>query len=364
MKRYCCLFGLLLFLPAGYTQAQSGALPDHFASWTATQTSLSGRPGDSASSIDAQRDALYQESGAEHEEYRVYASAKRQVPVFLTRFRDSSGAYELYTHGLQPGMKSWGAGELSAGDSDSVYVLEGNYVLTVRNPGSITVGEVNQLLTSLHPSRIPLPPIRGYLPEEELVNGTQRYALGPVAFRAAAEQLGQPEFGSLAEGLGFSKGAEAMFARYRPGALLILLDYPTPQLAELHLRHLEFSLPDAAKQGGATIERKGSLLSIVLAPAMPGYAETLRNNIKYETQLTWNEPSQTATDQPWSVILYHIFVGTALFMILAVICGVLFGGLRVFTKRLLPGKIFDRPKNIEILQLGLSGKRIDPSDFY
>jgi hypothetical protein len=80
--------------------------------------------------------------------------------------------------------------------------------------------------------------------------------------------------------------------------------------------------------------------------------------------VTWNEPSATATDPPWSVILYRIFVGTGLFMVLAIVFGVLFGGIRVFTKRWFPGKVFDRPQNIEILQLGLSGKRIDPSDFY
>jgi hypothetical protein len=112
-----------------------------------------------------------------------------------------------------------------------------------------------------------------------------------------------------------------------------------------------------------TIERKGSLLSLVSA-STPSYAQNLRNAINYQTQVTWNEASQTATDPPWSVILYRIFIGTGLFMILAVICGIMFGGLRVATKRWLPGKVFDRPKNIEILQLGLSGKRIDPTDFY
>jgi hypothetical protein len=29
-----------------------------------------------------------------------------------------------------------------------------------------------------------------------------------------------------------------------------------------------------------------------------------------------------------------------------------------------PGKIFGRPENIEVLQLGLSGKKIDPTDMY
>jgi hypothetical protein len=44
--------------------------------------------------------------------------------------------------------------------------------------------------------------------------------------------------------------------------------------------------------------------------------------------------------------------------------GIAFGGVRVLTKRLFPGKVFDRPENVEVLQLGLSGKKIDPTDMY
>jgi hypothetical protein len=47
-----------------------------------------------------------------------------------------------------------------------------------------------------------------------------------------------------------------------------------------------------------------------------------------------------------------------------VVLGIAFGGVRVVTKRLFPGRVFDRPNQMEVLQLGLSGKRIDPSDFY
>jgi len=212
--------------------------------------------------------------------------------------------------------------------------------------------------------RTPLPPIRAFLPQEDLKNATQRYALGPVAFGAAAESVGRRELASLGDTIGFSKGAEAMLARYKAGAVLILIDYPTPQLAELHLRHLQTSLPEKTKQEGATIERKGSLLSIVIAPAMLGYAASLRDAVNYETQVTWNEPSQTATDPSWGVVLYRIFVGTGIFMLAAVVLGIGYGGLRVFTKRLFPGKVFDRPERMEVLQLGLSGKTIDPRDFY
>src|SRR6202007_2957962 len=116
---------------------------------------------------------------------------------------------------------------------------------------------------------------------------------------------------ALVDQAGFNSGAEAMFAKYKTGrdeATLLLIEYPTPQLAELHLRHLQRQIL-AAKQG-ASIERKGSLLSIVLAPTSQEYADKLRASVNYETQVTWSEPSATATDPPWSSVLAKIFIGT------------------------------------------------------
>ena len=55
---------------------------------------------------------------------------------------------------------------------------------------------------------------------------------------------------------------------------------------------------------------------------------------------------------------------TAIFLGVATGLGIAFGGVRVLTKRLFPGKVFDRPQDIEVLQMGLSGKKIDPSDMY
>jgi hypothetical protein len=132
----------------------------------------------------------------------------------------------------------------------------------------------------------------------------------------------------------------------------------------LHLRHLETALAEAAKLPGSTIERKGSLLTIVIAPSSSAFGENLRAAVTYETQVTWNEPSQTATDPPWALVLYRIFVGTGVFMVMAVAFGVAFGGFRIFIKKLLPGKVFDRPEQMEVLQLGLSGHKIDTRDLY
>jgi len=80
--------------------------------------------------------------------------------------------------------------------------------------------------------------------------------------------------------------------------------------------------------------------------------------------VTWNEPHQTYSDPPLLSTIAKIFIGTGVFMVSAIVLGIAFGGVRIITKRLFPGKVFDRPEQIEVLQLGLSGKRIDPTDLY
>src|SRR5258708_21840951 len=86
---------------------------------------------------------------------------------------------------------------------------------------------------SARSAKTPLPPIREYLPKDDLMNATQRYALGPVALRAAAESVSKPEIAALADAAGFTQGAEAMLAQYRRGpdaGVLAPIYYPTPPL--------------------------------------------------------------------------------------------------------------------------------------
>jgi hypothetical protein len=51
-------------------------------------------------------------------------------------------------------------------------------------------------------------------------------------------------------------------------------------------------------------------------------------------------------------------------MMLAIAAGIGFGGFRLLVKIFLPNKVFDRDKQIEILQLGISSKPIKAKDFY
>jgi len=349
---------LLALVVAPYSAAQQPLLPDHFGSM---------RMGTCA--VKPVHPALSPEAGEQNSLSCEFSSKSQNVSIWAGRFRDPSSGYEVYSSLINSSMRPSLIGKNSAVDGERLVALVGNIVFEVRPPQAISTKDLQDLVNVLGAGadQTPLPPLRTYLPERHLVDGTQRYALGPAAFRAAAAELNRGAFTALTEAVGFSDGAEAMLAQYRSGkeeAVLLLIEYPTPQLAGYHQKHLESRLSEISKPDQTPIERKGSLLLIVLSPSSAAYAESLRNAVNYETQVTWNEPSATATDPPWGTVLEKIFIGTGVFMVAAVVLGIAFGGVRVVTKRLFPGKVFDRPDQMEILQLGLSGKRIDPSDFY
>jgi hypothetical protein len=378
MRRQFLFACLCALLSALNTSAQQGnpaqqhrVLPDTFSSWHVT-----------GCDVDTQKPALSQEAGEREFRQCQFTSGKQTATIWAGKYRDPSSAYEVYTSLLRPSMQPSTVGRFTAVDDHGLIALVGDTLFEVRQPRNISTKDLQELVSivALQSAKAPLPPIREYLPKEDLANATQRYSLGPVGLRRALEPLTSLVFRSpstpdterekylaIADRIGFGSGAEAMLAEYRSdrdGGLLLLIDYPTPQLAELHMRHLDDALRDVVKGYDAKIERRGSLLSVVLGPSSAAYAEKLRNGVTYEMQVTWNEPSQTATDPPWAVVLYRIFVGTGVFMVMAVAFGVAFGGFRVFIKKLLPGKVFDRPEQMEVLQLGLSGRKIDTRDLY
>jgi Family of unknown function (DUF6599) len=365
-----CFLALFVCLSALVGAAEpTPLLPDQFGPWTATSpASFKSGPGLYQGWGDVQTGNL-KEAGLRAFEERSYKNGNEELKVGLYSFKDPSGAFEFYTQSTAVGMQSGGIGDESAFDSHSGAVLLGNLVISLGPVSSLSPASLTDLLASLKPKadKTPFPELKSYLPEHWRVFGSERYALGPNGFRAAMNSLGQGDFADLAKEVGFESEAEAILARYQGehgSGVLLLLEYPTPQLAEQHLRHLQQALPAAAKRAGVTVERKTSLLSLVFEPTSPLHAQAIREEVNYETQVTWNESSHTATDPPIVVIMVKIFLFTGLFLGVATAVGIAFGGLRVIIKRLFPGKVFDRPQDIEVLQLGLSGKKIDPSDMY
>lgn len=369
MRRIIYAVVLLGLLAGVGAAAEPALLPDHFGPWQAEgPPEMKSGPGLYEGWGDVTLGTL-REAGLRAIEIRSYKNGSEELKLTLYSFKDPSGAYEFYTNMIFPGMKGAGLGDESAFDPFNGVILVGNMVVSVGPFSNPKLEGLAELLTILkaNADKTPYPPLKSYLPVKWRVFGTEKYALGPGGFRAAMASLGQGAYADLAKQVGFKLGAEAILAKYQGeygSGVLLLLEYPTPQLAEQHLHHLEEALPDAAKRSGVTVERKASLLSLVFEPTSAMHAQAIRDEVNYETQVTWNEPSHTATDPPMVVIMMKIFLFTGMFLGFATGVGIAFGGLRVVIKRLFPGKVFDRPKNIEVLQLGLSGKKIDASDMY
>jgi hypothetical protein len=354
---------ILALAAAPYSFAQRLVLPTNFGSW-------SGQPSPSPVETEAPLNfvEIWKETGRTTGEYCQYTSGGAKLDVSLEKYRDPSRAYETYTALIRPEMHPSTLGRTSAVDGDRLIALLGNFIFELRPTPAISDADLAMLVRAVsgRADQTPLPPIRAYLPHG-FVDGTQRYSHGPAGFRNAIGALKQDEFANLSDVAGFDFDAEAMFARYRAGkdeAVLLLLDYPTPQLAEQHLRHLEPAISPDSKQAGTSIHRKGTLLSLVLRPSSSAYGDALHNAVNYETVITQNEPHQTMTDPPILTTVAKIFIATFVFMVIAVVLGAAFGGVRLLTKIFFPGKVFDRPEQMDVLQLGLSGKRINSRDFY
>ena len=369
MRRLLCVGLLALFGCCVAAALEASLLPDHFGPWQAESPStLRSGQGLYEGWGDVKPDGL-REAGLRSLETRSYKMVNGELRLNLYTFKDPSGAYQFYTQIVSEGMKSVGLGDESAFGPYNGAILVGNMVVGVGPFSNLHTESLAELVSMLKTKadKTPYPPVRNYLPTKSRIFGSEKYALGPEGFRAAMASLDQVAYAGLAKEVDFESGVEAMLARFRSDrdeGVLLLLDYPTPQLAERHLHHLEKALPATAKQAGVTVERKASLLSVVFAANSKEAAQRLRDEVLYETQVTWNEPSHTATDPPILSILAKIFLYTAMFLGAATGVGIAFGGFRVIIKRLYPGKVFDRPEDIEVLQLGLSGRKIDVTDMY
>ncbi len=363
MRKILLGLPLVAFASALPVHAQQ-LLPPRFGNWTK-----------SACLDKTEMAALSQEAGGNEGAFScAYASGVNKIQVWVQRFHDPSAAYEVYTAGLKPGMMASLVGSNAAVSDNRLWMLTGSLVLKVDSQNVTSEADLRALVKSIdgHADKTPLPEIRSFLPSHGLIQGTQRYSLGPDGYGAAVAALGRPAYAALAPDLSLgpkaAADAEAMLAAYANGQggqeILLLVLYPTPQLAEQQLHHLQPILAAKPEFAGTTVERDASMLSLVLSPSTADMAARLRKNINYETAITWNEPSTTLTDPSWFLVLKTVFYAAAGICVMAALGGLLYGVFRLLMKRIFPGKVFDRSSNVELLQLGLNSKEIKSEDFY
>jgi hypothetical protein len=347
--------------------AAQDLLPAEFAGWRSTKIERV-RP-----------EVLEQFAGGEAlflREYRVMAAERRDysrdaatLRVTLYKMRDPSSAYGAFTFLRTGEMKPAGFGAYSAVSPARGLLVVGHILVDASGAGLESFGVDGKALADAlapHADDAPFPPLIDYLPSEGMVANSERYLIGPAALNRLLP-LGNGDW------VGFANGAEAQMARYRlqgQDMTLLMLAYPTPQMASAKLAefgrwfNLNAERDEAHNQPVLFGRRKSSLVAIVAETRSRELAEALLDGISYETTLTWNEPSQSATEPTWAEMVVGSFVGTGILLMFAFMVGIGFGGIRLITKRLFPGKVFDRPGSVEIIQLGIGSKPIKGEDFY
>ncbi len=323
---------------------------------------LNGWKGEEAQSISAAQldgvagpDAgLLREYGFVGAERREYVRQQSRLTVTLWKMQDTTGSFGLFTYYRQAGMTSRAGQDLLAVGPDLLLLQRGPYLLEARG-GALSL-EDSALLASYVPTvrgrEGLLPPLPSYFPEEGLVPLSQKFLLGPLAFERVEHRL-------RSSVIGFEAGAEAALGQYRFGgsaAELLLINYPTPQFAASKLRNLQ-QLPELQDTGKGKIafDRKGSLIAFVLDAPSPAAAQELIDNIRYGTNVTWNEYVPPRRENVGSIMI-AIFSLAGFLLLFSFVAGLAFGGVRVMVKRFIPVPIFDRPEQMEIIKLNLSNR--------
>ena len=112
------------------------------------------------------------------------------------------------------------------------------------------------------------------------------------------------------------------------------------------------------------VQRSLTLVGVVFRARSETQAAALLGNVHSGTELTWNEPSFSFSDPNIGTVIVGIIYGTGILCIFALVAGLAFGGFRIAIKRVLPGRVFDRSSQLDVLQLGLGSKPINSEDFY
>jgi len=365
MRKFAFILSLAL-TGVMISPARGDSLPSSFRSWSASGPASASIQLDQVADSNA---SVLREYGLLSVAQQSYSRGKSAITARLFSMRDATAAYGAYTYLLNEQMAPADLSVHASVSRDRALVVLGDRLLEIIGEvGAASPSDLKALVAHLKPANGSLifPAIGDYFPEKRRIRNSERYLMGPQALNTLLPDR-------RGDWVGFGSGAEAQLARYRIGAKelsMLLIVYPTPQLAVQKqvefVRWMNQSFAEATKNfnGPLAIRRKGSLLAVVLAPGSPEEAAKLLEQIRYETQVTWNEPNHTLKDPTIGEIVVGTLVGTGIFLLLALAAGMGFGGARLLVKRLLPGKVFDRPDRLELIQLGLSSKPIEAKDFY
>lgn len=309
--------------------------------WSQTQ-STEGFNADTIVSLDSALAPVLKLYGFTRATSAEWKSPEGPVRATAYEMLDAPAAYGVFTQ--QRGAGAQATPNLIGTDSfrerGVLHVWQSNYFLKVEGPKNS-----EELLASAVSAKIlgrsRKPPVSDHLPAENLVAGSEKYLL-------RVEDVGSG-VGISKEQFGFEDSAEAATAAYRvngKSARLLLLLYPTQHVAKKYADQMEA----AGTPAPPFLRREGPLVGIVYGSTDEAIAQSILNGLNHEFKVTWHENSP-GLGLGTMIVTIFTFIGLALLFTL--LSGVGYGGLRVFVKSRYPNRVFDRPEDMEIIQLRL-----------
>jgi hypothetical protein len=335
-------------------------LPKLFDGWQLKDSAISKV----AAAADEANAPVLQEYGFEYFEKATYTRDDgRQLTLKAAVFGDASGAYGAFTFYKTPEMLNEKIGAQGSSLNNRILFYQGNVMVDAvfDKLSAMSAAQLRELAAALpepEGNARNLPSLPTYLPKTSYQKNTAKYIMGPVTL----DRIGSPLATPLVD---FKSGAEVVIARYTAGAgdaTLMLISYPTPQLAAEKLKQIEATRQPAVQQpGGAPMvdvapffdKRTGPIVVIAAGPLSLGEAKALLGSISYDAEVTWNENTYATKKDNLANLLFNAIVLCGILIGFALLGGLAFGGFRVLMKRLFPDTIFDRPEDVEIISLHL-----------
>jgi len=371
-RRIATVFSLLMCAAASISQTPAQTvppaplLPQQFAGWQVK--GAVAKSVDPAAADEANAPVL-KEYGFQRIERATYTRDDgRTLDIKAAAFVDASGAYGAFTYYKSPVMLNEKIGGQASSLNNRVLFYQGNILvdavfdkLSVMSAAELR--ELAGVLPQPPPNARNLPPLPTYLPRQSYEKNTAKYIMGPVTL----DRVGSPLPSAMVD---FKAGAEVVIAKYAVNAgdsNLLLISYPTPQIAIEKLRQLDAAHPahSQPQAGVAPIldigpffdKRTGPILAIVAGPLSQAEAKSLLSSINYEADVTWNENTFADKKNNLGNLLFNVIVLCGIVLGLSLFAGLGFGGLRILMKRLFPNRVFDRPEDMEIISLHLGDQR-------
>lgn len=271
------------------------------------------------------------EYGVNKVEIRTYGKDNQTIETMVEKTPDPSSAYGLLTFYQNESMKAEKGMKLTAVGHEQALMARGAFFVRAMRPPKMSDDKFRSVLIAIAgaaPSANTMGLLPPSLPPKEMIPGSHKYILGPMAMHQAVPSL-------PANLVGFQMGAELQAAAYRLNGkqvTLVFISYPTSAIARQRFAALEKTLGVNHKSGAGAIygRLQRSYILLVQDAQTKEVATSLMSRLKIEQQVSWDQPPP---GKPVTVQMFHLILGNIILVFLLVGLAVLAGLLLVASRR-------------------------------